>query len=181
LVRPAPPTIVARHEGRSVCIYCRRSDKEDLRVESRAKDPSKQLATYDPAVTEGVACFGLTLLQNPHYIKAMLDKRFAKNQFKGLAKVILMRYGTYLGKPQSSFADLIGTVVNTTKPDNDAFDFKLRGIAMVGNLFSAVAPEQEIPIYSFEQIEAKLTTEELIAGGGVNAPGRRHLPPDWFR
>jgi len=160
-------------EYRACFIYCPKSEKEDLRVEGRSKDASKQLAAHSSLEKDGILCLGFNEYQDPHYVKALLEKRFAVGRFSGIARAIFMRTGTHLGPPERSLVNLLGVVHNSNKPPSDRFDLRILGVGLMCNLFQAVAPEQGIPAYRFGVVEAQLTPEQV--GQGIVAPDIRIL------
>jgi hypothetical protein len=140
-VESAPTTSSTLY--RACFIYCPRSEKEDLRVVDRSKNASRQLRQYGLG---GIACLGLSGYHDPHYVKALLEKRFVAGQFASIHGAILMRSGTHLEPPKRSVVDLLGTIKNPNHLSSGTFTLKMSTVGLVDNFFQAVEPEL-IPVY----------------------------------
>ncbi|GEM_PF-5165423 len=97
---------------RSCHILCPRSEKENLRVETRIKKASHQLLSDATSERPGILWIGVTEHQDPLAIRDLLLRRFERGQYRGVSLAILSLSGTHLEHPRRSVVDLITTIVN---------------------------------------------------------------------
>jgi len=96
---------------KTIYIFSPRSDKENIRMEGRVKDASKQLKKHDSELS-GFVFLGIGEHQDPYYAKNRLLQRFQNRQLKAVSSVVLLRSGTYLQKPKRTIIDLISIISN---------------------------------------------------------------------
>jgi hypothetical protein len=87
----------------TLSLLCPRSDKENLRAESRVKDAAHQLVSDE---TSGILSIGLRKQQDPLAIRDRLLFNFARGKFSSVSSVALSLSGTHLEAPRRSVVDL---------------------------------------------------------------------------
>lgn len=172
-VEPIPPLTRARNLGehRLCYVLCPRSPNENLRVEDRSKKAARQLRSLAES-TAGLFCLRVSHYQNPHVILNLLNRRFARGQYRAMSGVMLLRTGTHLAPPKRTPVDLVATAHNPmARPPLP--NLPMRGVGPIGSLLEAVAPEGPVPAYHYS---------DAIAGGtgsiGVFVPDLCFLTED---
>jgi hypothetical protein len=167
----APPTITTTL-FRSCHILCPRSEKENLRVETRVRDASHQLLSDATSERPGILCIGVTQQQDPLAIRDLLVRRFDRGQYPGVCLAILSLSGTHLEHPRRSVVDLLTTIVNPKGRVPLPYTFPIRPLDLNAPLDKR-SDDAGIPAYRV------MAAETRIAPGvsGVSLPDIRRIAP----
>lgn len=133
---------------RSCQILCPRSDQENLRVQSRSKDASKQLRSEFTGSLPGIVHLELNRHQDPHVIRDLLTTRFNRGQLSGIAGVMLSMTTMHPGRPLATPIDALASLRNprTTRPVPVELAGASVGIRAV--LFDVLPPSTSLPAYA---------------------------------
>ncbi|MFT6791758.1 MAG: hypothetical protein ACJA04_000971 [Cellvibrionaceae bacterium] len=160
---------------KSVYIFCPRSIKENTRVEGRIKSASKQLKQYDSEIS-GLVCIGIGQHQDPYYIGDKLVERFKRGELRSVSGVILLRSGTFLGKPKYTVSDLTGMISNVNATMKlPRKNLKFRPLGMHGTLTDD-RNLNEVSSYRVASVEG--TRVNLSSGTLLSAPNIKYIPKE---
>lgn len=93
-------------------IFSPRSEKENLRVQTRMKKASRQLLSEGAATLPGILWLSLTEKQDPPALRDLISRRFYQGQFTGISSAILSQSGTHLEPPRRTVIDVWESVHN---------------------------------------------------------------------
>jgi hypothetical protein len=161
IVEPTTITPDTLSTHRVLYIFCPRHQKEDIRIEGRSKDASRQLRMHTTNENEaGLFSLGIGRLQNPHYISELLLGRFARGEYPNISLVLLLRTGTFMGPPKRSIIDFVEAVTNVNSRGQVPGNLQLKSLGLQGRLVTGVPPEPGIPAYRNMRAEGRIRNKE---------------------
>jgi hypothetical protein len=162
IVEPTTLTTEFLSTHRALYIFCPRHPKEDLRIEGRTKDASRQLSMHTTGENEaGLFCLGIGRPQNPHYIKELLFTRFTRGQYSHICCVLLLRTGTFMQTPMRSIIDFVEAVKNNNSRVQIPGNLQFKPVGLGQTLVTDVPPEPGIPVYLNMRAEGKKRDREV--------------------
>jgi hypothetical protein len=173
-VEAPPPTTSTLY--REVLILCPRSDKENIRVESRVKDASYQLASDTASESPGILWIGLNENQDPLAIRSRLIFNFERGKFPSISSVVLSRWGTYFQPPRRSTIDLWSNIKNEKCLRPLANPIPFRALDLAGSLDSFFQVDGSLPAYRAAAVETRATP----GFSGVRLADIRRVNPSWL-
>ena len=157
IVEPTTITPDTLSTHRALYIFCPRHPREDIRIEGRSKDASRQLRLHTTNENEaGLFSLGIGRLQNPHYISELLLRRFARSQYSNISLVLLLRTGTFMEPPKRSIIDFVETVTNVNSRSQMPGNLQLKSLGLSARLVTGVPPEPGIPAYRNMRAEGRI-------------------------
>ena len=151
----APPDACQK----TIYIFGRKSDKEDLRVQERGKQASRQLAALATRDYPGLFLLSVGRLQDPEFIETLFRRRFEGGQYPGVSAAMLIRSGTQLSHPEAAPVDLT-SVIRNPRTDNPLPNLRLDPVGLIGRLRNEDQTPQ-VPAYRHQSRELR-----IVAGQG---------------
>lgn len=174
-VEPSPGDEAASAD-QALTVLCPRSLKEDLRVQDRARDASKQLSVPDVGEDPTIFCLGLNRLQDAGFIAKLLATRFAAGRYRGISGAMLMRSGPHLGPASRGYIDQVRVLRN--KMNNRVVpNIPLRSVGFMETLVADSLPVGAVPAYRYGQYQATMRAGKT----GVHVPNILDLTQELLR
>jgi len=173
-IEPAPEVQDHFSRYRSFHFLCPKGKNEDDRVLERVRKASKQLAPSDRPGHTGLLILGITEMQNPHEVAALISRGFQRQKYRNISNVMLLRCGDDCRPPKAGFLDLLSMFSNPNAHRPFSGPFHMRPISGYADLLSNSQDFGGVPAYRYSETSA--TVKKL--GGGFNIPNIRILTPE---
>ena len=150
----APPNL--EFESYRFCmILCPRSQREDLRVQDRAKKASKQLRADAGKDRPGILCLEIGEYQDPPFLVELLARRFARGQYRGISGVLLSRTGTHLTFPRRAPVQHVTVIKNPGALSSTPANLALAFLGLHGHLIHDLASTGGVAAYRVTECLAR--------------------------
>lgn len=173
-VEPAPEVEGHFSKYRSFHFLCPKAKSEDDRVLERVRSASKQLSSSNQMKRTSLLILGLTEMQSPHEVAALISRGFARKKYQNISNVMLLRCGDDCRPPKAGFLDLLSMFSNPNahRPINGPFH--MRPISGCVDLFSNSQDIGGVPAYRYSVTSAKVRK----LGGRIDMPNIMRLTPE---
>lgn len=157
-------------------LLCPRSEKENLRVQSRAREASHQLLSDMAQRRPGIMWLGLTQHQDAGFLHKLMNRRFNAGQYPGISGMVLSLSGTHLEPPRRTVVDYLLTFKKPRAKFTLPTPVPLKSPDLCGPLLALQASLSGISAYRVAKSGVRISQEVR----GVALPDIRRIDPTWL-
>ncbi len=172
-IEPAPATSGLY---RLCHLLCLRSEKENLRVASRARAASHQLLSDMARRRPGIMWLGMTRHQDAGSIHDLLMRKFLDGQYLGISTAIFSLSGTHMEPPRRTVVDYLLTVNNPRPKFTLPTRVPLKPLDLSGRLVDLQQSFRGLSAYRCAASEVRIQADVK----GIYLPDLRRIDPAWL-